>query len=213
MNPYQETFDTWDKLAKLYADKFMDLDLYDDTYNRFCELMLKENPSILEIGCGPGNITRYLLTKRADFQIEAIDISPNMLELAKANNPKAKFKVMDCREIDQLQMQYDGIICGFCVPYLSKSDCVKLIHDCKNLLTPQGVIYISFVEGDYSQSGFQTGSSGDRAYFYYHPLDEISHELRKNTFKRIEIMHKHYLKRENIEEIHTIVIAQKESNS
>lgn len=212
MTPYQETFETWDKLAKLYADKFMDLELYDDTYNRFCEEIGKENPSILEIGCGPGNITRYLLKKRPDFQIEAIDISPNMLVLAKANNPTANFKVLDCRDIGQLHLQYDGIICGFCVPYLSKSDCVKLIHDCNNLLTAQGVLYISFVEGDYSQSGFQTGSSGNRTYFYYHPLEEISLELSKNRFKTIEIMHKTYLKRDNIEEIHTIVIAQKESN-
>ena len=31
-NRYTETFETWNKVAALYQDKFMDLDLYNDTY-------------------------------------------------------------------------------------------------------------------------------------------------------------------------------------
>ena len=53
MDRYQETFNTWNKVAKLYQDKFMDLDLYDDTYDTFCEAVNIENATILEIGCGP----------------------------------------------------------------------------------------------------------------------------------------------------------------
>ena len=41
---------------------------------------------VLEIACGPGNITKYISRLRPDFQITAIDLSPNMIELAKANN-------------------------------------------------------------------------------------------------------------------------------
>ena len=84
VDTYKETFDTWNKVAKLYQEKFMDLDLYDDTYDTFCAELPIENATILEIGCGPGNITKYLLNKRPDFRIEGIDISPNMIELAKA---------------------------------------------------------------------------------------------------------------------------------
>ena len=87
MDSYQITFQTWNKVATLYQDKFMNVDLYNDTYDRFCELVEKPNPAIFEIGCGPGNITKYLLAKRPDFQIDAIDVAPNMIELAKANNP------------------------------------------------------------------------------------------------------------------------------
>jgi trans-aconitate methyltransferase len=86
---YKETFDTWNKVARLYQEKFMDLDLYDDTYDTFCDEVNIENATILEIGCGPGNITKYILNKRPDFIIDGIDISPNMIELAKTNNPTA----------------------------------------------------------------------------------------------------------------------------
>lgn len=31
--PYQETFETWNKIAGLYEEKFMDLDLYNQSYD------------------------------------------------------------------------------------------------------------------------------------------------------------------------------------
>src|SRR5690606_1929583 len=98
MNPNQETFDTWNKVAEIYQDKFMDMDFYNESYDFFCDSIPKSNAKLLEIGCGPGNITRYLLSKRADFEIFGIDIAPNMIELAKQNNPTAKFEIMDTRE-------------------------------------------------------------------------------------------------------------------
>ena len=209
VDTYQETFDTWNKVAKIYQDKFMDLDLYDDSYDTFCDQLNIENAKILEIGCGPGNITKYLLNKRPDFRIEGIDISPNMIELAKANNPTAEFTVMDCRKIEKLQSKVDGIICGFCFPYLSKFDSSKLVKDCGNLLNDKGILYISFVEGDYIKSGFQVASSGDRVYFYFHTLDSLTKELTNNNFQVIKILKKNYKKNVEIEEVHTIILARK----
>ena len=80
MDKYEETFETWDKVAYLYQEKFMDLDLYNETYDFICNSILKDNARILDVGCGPGNITKYLLSKRPDFDILGIDISPNMID-------------------------------------------------------------------------------------------------------------------------------------
>lgn len=60
MDNYEETFETWNKVASLYQEKFMDLDLYDDTYETVCGSVSKDKAALLEIGCGPGNITKYL---------------------------------------------------------------------------------------------------------------------------------------------------------
>ena len=170
MDKYLETFQTWNKVAESYQDKFMNLDLYNDSYDLFFDLILKINSSILEIGCGPGNITKYLHSKKNDLKIMGIDISENMIELAKKNNPTAKFVMMDCRQIDNLNKKFDAIICGFCIPYLSNKDCKKLISDCKYLLNDNGILYLSFVAGNYGNSGYVSGSNGDRTYFYYHNL-------------------------------------------
>lgn len=209
MDKYKETFQTWNKIASIYEDKFMDLDLYNDSYDIFSELITKRNSSILEIGCGPGNITKYLLDKRPDFKITATDIAPNMIALAKKNKIPADFKILDSRDIGELEMEYDAIIAGFCIPYLSKEDCSKLIMDSSNLLAGNGVIYLSFVEGDYEKSSYQSGSSGDRVFFYFHNLNGFKKELENNGFEIAEIMHKKFEKADKSEEIHTILIAKK----
>ena len=209
MDRYKETFETWNKVALLYLDKFMDLDLYNETYDIVCNSIIKDKAKILEIGCGPGNITKYLLAKRPDFDIYGIDIAPNMIELAKRNNPTANFSVMDCRQISALTTKFDGLICGFCLPYLSQTESAKLFADCNNLLNDNGFIYISFVEGDPNKSGFQVGSTGDRTYFNYHNLDNLKTLLIDSEFEEIKLSKVEYKKSATEIEIHTILTAKK----
>jgi 2-polyprenyl-3-methyl-5-hydroxy-6-metoxy-1,4-benzoquinol methylase len=209
MDPYQETFETWDKLAALYQEKFMDLDLYDGTYAAFCAAVSKQGARILEIGCGPGNISRFLLRHRPDFDLFGIDIAPSMVALAQKNNPTARFAVMDSRDLDQLDARYDGIVCGFCLPYLSSTDCDKLLADCAGLLEHQGWLYLSFVEGNPADSGFQTGSSGARAYFYYHDLEEVKRQLATHHFDRIEVVKVQYARSATVTEEHTVVMGRR----
>lgn len=209
MDRYKETFETWNKVAAIYQDKFMDLDLYNTTYDFICNSITKDKAKLLEIGCGPGNITKYLLSARPDFDIFGIDIAQNMIELAKKNNPKASFAIMDSRNIDDIKTKFDGIVCGFCLPYLSHTDSLKLISDCYKLLNKNGLIYISFVEGDPNKSGFQIGSSGDRIYFYYHNLDDLKTQLFENKFNELKVFRVDYKKSETEKDIHTVLIAKK----
>ena len=204
MNEYEETFQTWNKIADLYQEKFMNLEIYYDTYKKFCDLVEIENAAILEIGCGPGNITKQMLSIRPDLEILGIDYAPKMIELASKNNPSAKFKTMDCRDLSEFKTPFDAIICGFCLPYLTVTDCVKLIKDCSNLLNPNGLLYLSFVEGDPEKSAYQTGSSGDRIYFNFHFLEEINNLLHSNNFKILFTSEIDYQKKER----HTVLIAR-----
>ncbi len=210
MDHHRHTIESFNKLASAYQEKFMDLDLYNDTYDRFCELVEMPGAKILEIGCGPGNITKYILSKRPDFKIEGIDLAPNMVQLAKENNPQAHFSIMDCREIDQLPHQFNGIIAGFCMPYLSKEECSKLINDTSLLLYPNGIFYLSVIEGDDEKSGYETASNGtDKAYVYYYQEDYLLQELRENGFELIDLTRKDYTKHDQTPSTHLIIIAKK----
>ena len=92
---------------------------------------------------------------------------------------------------------------------MSKSDSSKLIKDCTTLLTDKGVLYISFVEGDYLKSGFQIASSGDRTYFYFYTLDNVANELKDCGFETINSFRKNYKRNSATEETHTVIIARK----
>jgi hypothetical protein len=78
-----------------------------------------------------------------------------------------------------------------------------------NLLTTTGVFYVSFVAGKEELSGFQTGSSGDRIYFYYYPLETIRSWLNLSGFIEVEKFEVSYQKGDGSSEIHTILVAQK----
>lgn len=213
MDRYKETFHTWNKVAPIYQARFMEMDLYNETYDIICEVIENKNAKILEIGCGPGNITKYLLTKRPDFKIFGIDIASNMIELARANNPTALFKIMDIREINKIPENYDAIICGFCLPYVAPKDCKKFFADANKLLTENGMLYLSFVEDNGDKSGFRVSSSGDRVYFYYHKIDEFQTSLQQNSFEVLKAFKLNYNRSETELEIHTILIAKKKASS
>ncbi len=209
MDRYKITFETWNNAALLYQEKFMNLELYNDSYDAFCSYIEKINPAILELGCGPGNITRYILSKRPDFKILALDVASNMIKLAKLNNPAADFKVMDCREIDKLSDKFEGIIGGFCMPYLSKDDCAKLIKDCYHLLNTNGCLYLSMMEGDYFKSGFELSSTGNKAYVYYHQEDYLRKALIENNFELLQLIRKENIKSDGTKQPELVFIAKK----
>jgi len=188
----------------------MDLDLYDDTYDLFCQLIKKPNATIFEIGCGSGNITKYLLAKRPDFNILATDVAPSMIVLAQQNNPTAKFMVMDARKIDALNSKFNGIMCGFCMPYLSKEDCLKLIKDSSDLLEVDGVFYGSAIEGNYDLSDYETSSDGQvKMFVYYHQTDYLLESFKENNMEVIDLIRKKYQKSDGTTSIHLIIIAKK----
>jgi hypothetical protein len=116
---------------------------------------------------------------------------------------------MDSRNINEIHSKYDAIVCGFCLPYLSQADNHKFILDSNQILNKNGLIYLSFVEGDPTKSGFQEGSTGDRSYFYFHNLSEIKTKLIENNFDEFNVLKVDYKKSTGEKEIHTIITARK----
>lgn len=210
MNTNSETFTTWNKIAQLYNDKFMAMDLYNETYDFILNELSLENAKVLDVACGPGNITKYLLSKSPELLIDGIDIAPAMIELAKQNNPTTNFQVMDCRLIGELDSGYDAIICGFSFPYLTQEESPKFISDSAKLLNENGLIYISFVEGDPKDSNFKTNNDGDRIFFNYHLLDKVQEDLLANGFKVLKVFEVDYSKDKSKTDMHTILISKKE---
>ena len=209
MEHYKETAATWNKVATLYEEKFMDFTIYDESYDFLCSQIVHPNANVLEVGCGPGMIAKYLLEKLPDLQILGTDAAPNMVELAQKNNPKGKFIQLDCREILSLDQQFDIILSGFCIPYLSDEDVTRFLSDSHGILNQNGLLYLSFVPGNAEKSGYQTGSSGDRVYFYYHSEDVIREKLKTFGFEFLKRFCISYERTTREKEVHLVLIASK----
>lgn len=173
----------FDRMAQLYAAKYMNVDSYAECLNQFCEQLNAVDASILELACGPGNLTKYLLDRHPNLKILATDLAPNMIEVAKTNCPSATFQIMDCRKLATLATTFDAIIVGFCLPYLSKDEVLELIRSSKNSLCPSGILYLSTMEGNYGSSRFQKSSSGDEVFVHYYDRQFLEETLQTQGFE------------------------------
>ena len=210
MDINEQTIQTWNQLAEKYQQAFMHLTLYDKSYDLFCEILNNKNAGILEVGCGPGNISKYLISKNKDYHIHATDAAPSMIELAKLNIPEASFEVFDCRNIKLLNQKFDAIVCGFCLPYLNKFDFKNLIQDSFDLLNKNGVIYLSTIEGNYEDSKFEYSSDGmHKMFVYYYDENFIASILKVNNFMIREIIRIPYTKPNLEVSTHLIFIASR----
>lgn len=196
-----QTKKLFNESAQDYFEKYADLKNYNDTLNQFCDL-LSENARVLELACGPGNITKHINTKRPDLQILATDFAEEMLKIGRKECPKAKFEVLDLLELDKLDLKFDGIICGFGLPYISKEEAIQLIKTAKEKLNPNGVLYLSTMEDFNSNSTEENGMK-----YYFHEKEYLLEAFEENGFS-IELCKNQEFKENDYEYVDLILIGK-----
>lgn len=212
MNKVKAAADVFNQYALEYQERFMDVSLYHHSLDLFCKHLSQANASVLELACGPGNITKYLLSQLPTLQISASDLAPNMVELAKQNNPSAQCYVMDCRALNTIHQNFDALMCGFCLPYLSPSEAQQLIQDGSILLNKNGIIYLStMIEDEQHQSGIQTNSKGDEVMMYFHQADYLKSALKQHGFILLDEIYQDFPNSEQKTNTDLILIAKKSS--
>lgn len=180
MNSASQVFN---ECAEEYARRFMDVSAYHASLDLFCEAVETPSAAVLDVACGPGNISRYLLMRRPGFRVLGVDLAPNMLRLARACCPGAEFRMIDARDIRHLGRSFDAVTCGFCLPYLSKSEAIGLIGDAAALLNSGGVLYLSTIEGDYTKSGPTRSTDGrHELVMYFHEANYLTAALVDSGF-------------------------------
>lgn len=195
MENFELSVQRFDQFAAEYAQRFIDLNDYSDSIERFCDWIGNDRPGILELGCGPGNVTSLLKSRFPESRIIALDLAPQMIEIARKSTPDVDFRVMDVRNITIIPEKFDAIMCSFCLPFLSKSDAERLIADCADRLVSGGVLYVSTMEGNEERAGFETTSfSGDaKIYFNYHRQADLEQAFMQSGFEIRQIKLQDYI--------------------
>lgn len=194
MENFELSVQRFDEFAEEYASHFDNVSGYIEHLSHFCNLIRTNYPDILELACGPGNVTRFLKDRFPESRIVALDLAPKMIDLARKALPDVDFRVMDVRAISEFQEKFDAVMCSFCLPFLSKADAAKLIGDCAGCLVSGGILYLSTMEGDENRAGFETTSfSGDsEIYFNYHLPGDLEAAFSENGFLLEQIKRQDY---------------------
>ena len=178
-----ETIESYNNASKEFMEKIGVLNNYNITYDYLLE-RLKENDYILDLACGPGQISKYL-KNRIKINITGVDLSTEMLKIAQSIIPNGLF-IKDSIITFKSKILYNLIVIGFGIPYLNKGQTVKCIKNSASLLKSYGYFYISFMEGN--KRGFEKTSFGgkNKFYIYYHNKEEIKNVLDKYGIETIK---------------------------
>jgi ubiquinone/menaquinone biosynthesis C-methylase UbiE len=177
----------FDQFAIQYEALYMDVSRYEEGLNVFYNSISSSAPSILDIACGPGNLSRFIKDVLPNSKIIGFDISPKMIQLAKENVKDGQFTVSDLSFLKKDHHQYDGILIGFLLPYISPSEFNQLLKDCYHALKFGGILYFSGNEGPPEKSGLEFGSAntGPGIMNYYYEIDSLENSLHEEGLELV----------------------------
>jgi len=123
-------------------DYTQECDFIENTFKRFGKIVKK----ILDLGCGTGLHDKELTLR--GYDITGLDLSKEMIDIAKERNPEMKFVVGDMSNFE-LNEKFDAIICMFsALGYLTENRQLERFFDCvKKHLKPEGLLIIDCWNG------------------------------------------------------------------
>ncbi len=108
---------------------------------------LPNNARILDVGTAIGDYSKYLTEKvNKNFDVIGIDAASNMINIAITNAPKAKFKVMDVRNLDFSYSYFNCILCLAVLSHLNDEDCLHTLDQFDYILKKDGLLVINVIE-------------------------------------------------------------------
>ena len=151
---------------------------------------LKPGMTVLELGCGTGTFTGELARSGAD--VVAIDVSPELLEIARANcsAPNIQYQIQNAYALSYSQGAFDSVVGSSVLHHLEIKEALRDIY---RVLKPGGTIYFTEPNMLNPQIAIQKnipwikrklGDSPDETAFFRWPLQRL---LEQTGYRDVRI--------------------------
>lgn len=169
----------YDKIAKRYTRSFFE-DFSDKKFiDQFLELLPKK-AKILDVGCGPGNFTKYFLAK--GYSTEGIDLSKEMIKIAKQKVPKAIFKIMDLRKLRYPAKSFDGLFVAYSLIHIPEGDIISTLKGFNKTLKSNGLLFLAVQKGKGERFVAEPLKKGEKIFIRFFSEKELNRNLQKANF-------------------------------
>ena len=101
---------------------------------------LNEGAIVLDVACGNGTLLREL-SKKAKIQANGIDVSENMIHVAKMRYPNMNFEIKPCYPLEWNDESID--IITVCCAFHHFDNPQGFVNECKRVLKRNGTMYIA----------------------------------------------------------------------
>ncbi|MFZ2970203.1 MAG: class I SAM-dependent methyltransferase [Minisyncoccia bacterium] len=171
---------SYDKIAREYTKQHgYDEQLSIPSLQRFLT-SLPEKSTVLDIGCGGGQDSKFLTDNGCS--VSGIDVSKEMIKLAKKYAPRANFKVANVMKLSS-RKKYDGIWCCRVFQHISIDKQDKFLNKLHSLFKKNGTLYITSVVSDKKEDYEAFDSGSDNLLKKRLTGKSFKHLLAKHGFK------------------------------
>lgn len=141
---------------------------------------------VADVGCGPGHVGRYVFER--GVRVVGVDVSAQMIELARDLNPSMEFIRADMRVIDVPDQSWAGIVAFYSLIHIARNEMVATLRELKRVLEPGAPLLLAFHIGEQTihlDEWWERDVSVD--FFFYRP-DEMRGWLEEAGFGIDEVL-------------------------
>lgn len=184
MRSQKNIIETYDKIAANYAAHYMnELD-----HKPLDRLLLRDFASenkgkgpILDIGCGPGQTTKFL-SDEGCADIIGTDLSPVMINEAKRINPQLSFEVADALRLQYNTNSFAAAVAFYAIVNLDYPVIKTFFTEINRVLKPGAPFLFSFHTGDEIVHLDELLDEKVNIDFYFLDVDSILFLLKETCF-------------------------------
>jgi len=187
INPkIRKTAEAYNKVAAEYHAAHAGIQVSQKQLDDFMSLV-SAPAEVLDIGCGPGSDTKYLLKK---YSVTGIELSKKFADIAAFENPAATIVNADVTAYDLPKNKFKGIWSRDALHHIPGEYHERLFRNISESLVKDGILYVIVREGEGEMYEKERKNYSELERFYHlFSVEELESLARNSGLETVKIDH------------------------